>query len=151
MRQYQASKSTAENNELGDSDFDELPRSISTGRAMRSKARIPESFRNEGVCQMGTDQEAKTLRWRFCYIVICIGLLKFGGSLALALWRSFTRNDVSGGFTMAAYVVAVDGLPWASLQMRHSQRCNCWRKTQESEREMLIMGNTSWKHCLKRS
>ena len=56
---------------------------------------------------MGTDEAAKTLRWRFCYIMICIGLLTFGGSLALALWWSFTRNDVSGGFTMAVYVVAV--------------------------------------------
>jgi hypothetical protein len=32
---------------------------------------------------------------------------------------------VSGGFTMATYVVAVGGLPLAS--MRHSQICNFWR------------------------
>lgn len=70
------------------------------------------------------------IRWRFCYVIMLIGFLTFIGSLELALWWSFTRNDVSGGFTMAAYVVAVGGLPLASLQMRHNHRCQCWKKTQ---------------------
>lgn len=65
----------------------------------------------------------------FCHIMICMGLMTFLGSFSLALWWSFTRNDVSGGFTMAAYMVAVGGLPLASIQMRHNQKCRCWDGT----------------------
>lgn len=81
--------------------------------------------------QLDVQQEDDNFRWRFCHIVICIGLLTFLGSLTLALWWSLARNDVSGGFTMAAYIVAVGGLPLASIQMRHNQRCNCWKKGKE--------------------
>ena len=79
-------------------------------------------------------------RWPFCYIVICMGLLTFLGSFTLALWWSFTRNDVSGGFTMAAYIVAIGGLPLASMQMRHNHRCHCWKNkghTRPSELESM--------------
>ena len=48
---------------------------------------------------------------RLCHVIIAIGLLTLLISLTIALWWSLTKNDVSGGFTMAAYVVAIAGLP----------------------------------------
>ena len=87
--------------------------------------------RIDGHSHLDVQQEDDSFRWRFCHVVIGTGLLIFVGSLTLALWWSLTRNDVSGGFTMAAYIVAVGGLPLASIQMRHSQRCNCWKNRKE--------------------
>jgi hypothetical protein len=78
-----------------------------------------------------------SFRFRVCHVVICIGVLTFIGSLTLALWWSMAKNDVSGGFTMAAYVVAVGGLPLASIQIRHNQRCRCWKNRAEAGRSML--------------
>lgn len=78
-----------------------------------------------------------SFRFRVCHVVICIGILTFVGSLTLALWWSMVKNDVSGGFTMAAYVVAVGGLPLASIQIRHNQRCRCWKNSREAGRGVL--------------
>lgn len=74
--------------------------------------------------------------WQVCHIVIVIGLFTFAGSLALGLGWSVARNDVSGGFTMAAYVVAVGGIPLAFVQIQHNQRCKCWKsRDRESSEE----------------
>jgi len=75
-----------------------------------------------------------TRQWRLCYILIGISVFAIASSLTLALWWSITKNDVSSGFTIAAYVVAVFGLPVASVQVRHNRTCKCWDQTADDPR-----------------
>ncbi|KAK3720374.1 hypothetical protein LTR37_003785 [Vermiconidia calcicola] len=76
-------------------------------------------------------------RWRTCIIliVLCAATILF--SLTIALWWTLTHhNDVSGGFTMGGYIVAVSGLPLYVMQNRHSKDCRCWRRSPKRARTM---------------
>ena len=46
-------------------------------------------------------------------------------SLALSLWWSIWKSDVSAGFTLGAYVLAVGTAITMPLQSRHNKRCRC--------------------------
>ena len=70
-------------------------------------------------------------RIRPCYTLIFLGLLTVLGSLVPALWRSITRNDISGGFTLAQYILGVGIFVVGSMVAIHSKRCECWQPQSE--------------------
>lgn len=65
-------------------------------------------------------------RIRACYILIFLGFLTIVGSLVPALWRSIPHNDLSGGFTLAQYILGVGALVVGCAVAIHSKTCTCW-------------------------
>ena len=61
-----------------------------------------------------------------CYILIVLGVCTIVGSLTLALWCSIDRSDISGGFAVAQYILAVGALVLACVLNIHSRTCTCW-------------------------
>lgn len=72
---------------------------------------------------------------RPCHIIILLGLLTIVGSLVPAFWRSFARNDISGGFSMAQYILAVGVFVIGGMLVIHSKTCSCWSKCPEADGE----------------
>lgn len=64
---------------------------------------------------------------RFCYTLIALGILTIVGSLAPALWRSANRDDLSGGFSLAQYILGVGVFVIGSMTIIHSKTCTCWQ------------------------
>jgi hypothetical protein len=60
-----------------------------------------------------------------CYLIGAAVLVVFTLSLAVSLWWSISRQDVSGGFTMGAYMVAAASLPLGFVSYRHWETCHC--------------------------
>ncbi|KAK3696566.1 hypothetical protein LTR37_017908 [Vermiconidia calcicola] len=76
-------------------------------------------------------------RWRTCIILILLCAATILFSLTIALWWTLTHHsDVSGGFTMGGYIVAVSGLPLYVIQNRHSKDCRCWRRSPKRAQTM---------------
>ena len=71
---------------------------------------------------------------RTCYILIALGALSIAGSLALALWRSLNHSDLSGGFALAQYVLAVGALIIGCVLVIHSRTCCCWLSSMSTSR-----------------
>ncbi len=63
-----------------------------------------------------------------CYLLIFLGLLTVIGSLLPGLWRASLRNDLSGGFTLAQYILGVGIFVVGSMVAIHSKTCECWKK-----------------------
>jgi hypothetical protein len=63
---------------------------------------------------------------RPCILLGMVAFMILSCSLSVALWWSFSHRDVSSGFTVASYIVAIAGLPIGFLGYKHSQRCRCW-------------------------
>ena len=61
-----------------------------------------------------------------CYVLIVLGLLTIVGSLTPALWRSMGRSGISGGFSIAQYILAVDVFVIGCILAIHSRTCTCW-------------------------
>ncbi|KAI1165413.1 hypothetical protein F5B18DRAFT_168882 [Nemania serpens] len=63
---------------------------------------------------------------RVCYHLI--GAVVFGvvASFGVALWWAQSQGDVSAGFTIGGYVIAVDALVVAVVGLVHRPRCRCW-------------------------
>ena len=76
--------------------------------------------------------DTKDSSWRTCVILSMVSAGAVLTSLSLALWWSMTRNDVSGGFTIGGYIVAVGCLVLYPIQYQHSKSCRCWHKLQRS-------------------
>ncbi|KAK9782098.1 hypothetical protein SCARD494_13888 [Seiridium cardinale] len=57
-----------------------------------------------------------------CFYLLAATLFATLGSLLLAIWWSVSHGDVSGGFTMGAYVATVAGLPIAAGGLVHLPR-----------------------------
>ena len=64
---------------------------------------------------------------RPCYILIALGVLTIVGSLTPALWRSIDRDDLSGGFTLAQYILGVGVFVVGPMVAIHSKTCTCWQ------------------------
>ncbi|KAK0509786.1 hypothetical protein JMJ35_008180 [Cladonia borealis] len=62
-----------------------------------------------------------------CYLLIFLGLLTVIGSLLPGLWRASSRNDLSGGFTLAQYILGVGIFVVGSMVAIHSKTCECWK------------------------
>ena len=66
------------------------------------------------------------LKIRACYIFILLGIFTIAGSLASALWRSIDRDDISGGFSLAQYILGVGVFVIGCMVAIHSKTCTCW-------------------------
>ena len=66
------------------------------------------------------------LKIRACYIFILLGVFTIVGSLASALWRSIDSNDISGGFSLAQYILGVGVFVIGCMVAIHSKTCTCW-------------------------
>ncbi|KAH6682864.1 hypothetical protein B0J14DRAFT_556139 [Halenospora varia] len=111
--------------------LEQLPLFRAAGAQTQIRSEIHSEARFYGQIQaqnLGCTECGRGPRWKWlpCYTLILIDALAILSSLTLALWWSITRNDVSGGFTMAAYIVAVFGVPLGCLQIMHNKRCRCW-------------------------
>ena len=62
-----------------------------------------------------------------CYLLIFLGLLTVVGSLLPGLWRASSRNDLSGGFSLAQYILGVGIFVVGSMVAIHSKSCECWK------------------------
>ena len=62
-----------------------------------------------------------------CYLLIVLGLLTVIGSLLPGLWQASSRNDLSGGFTLAQYILGVGIFVVGSMVAIHSKTCECWK------------------------
>lgn len=74
------------------------------------------------------DRGPAPLQRRTCFILIGVASGTILASLSIALWWSMTAHDVSGGFTMAGYIVALGGIIMYPIQSAHSRNCTCWRR-----------------------
>ena len=72
---------------------------------------------------------------RLCHIIILLGLLTIVGSLVPAFWRSTARNDISGGFSIAQYILAVGVFVVGGMLVIHSRTCTCWSSSPEIDGE----------------
>ena len=82
--------------------------------------------------QHGDDSAAKFIcrlrrKIRPCYVLLALGVLTIVGSLTLALWRSMDRDDLSGGFTLAQYILGVGVFVVGPIVAIHSKTCTCWQ------------------------
>ena len=62
-----------------------------------------------------------------CYLLIFLGLLTVIGSLLPGIWQARSRNDLSGGFTLAQYILGVGIFVVGSMVAIHSKTCECWK------------------------
>lgn len=66
-----------------------------------------------------------------CHILTFLDFLTIAGSLAPALWRSISRKDISGGFSIAQYMLAVGVFVVGGILVIHSKTCTCWLTSQQ--------------------
>ncbi|KAH8157831.1 hypothetical protein CIB48_g10417 [Xylaria polymorpha] len=64
---------------------------------------------------------------RVCYYLIATVVFGVLASFGLALWWAQSQGDVSAGFTIGGYVIAVDALVVAVVSVVHKQGCRCWK------------------------
>ena len=77
-----------------------------------------------------TSDSRKTEKWPSippCYLLIFLGFLTVVGSLVPGLWRASSRNDLSGGFSLAQYILGVGIFIVGSMVAIHSKNCECWK------------------------
>ena len=77
-----------------------------------------------------TSHTKRTEKWPFippCYLLIFLGFLTVIGSLLPGLWRASSRNDLSGGFSLAQYILGVGIFVVGSMVAIHSKSCECWK------------------------
>ncbi len=75
-----------------------------------------------------------------CYLLIFLGLLTVIGSLIPGLWRANSRNDLSGGFSLAQYILGVGIFVVGSMVAIHSKTCECW-KTHNRVGQVVVAGH----------
>ncbi|KAM0689975.1 hypothetical protein Q7P36_008742 [Cladosporium allicinum] len=61
-----------------------------------------------------------------CYIMVVLGFLAIGGSLAVGLYYSIAQDRMGDGFTTAGWMVAVSTLILAAPMAKHYPNCRCW-------------------------
>ena len=86
---------------------------------------------NEAECRSTTICRTRKTKKRKpippCYLLIFLGVLTVIGSLLPGLWRAISRNDLSGGFTLAQYILGVGIFVVGSMVAIHSKTCECWK------------------------
>jgi hypothetical protein len=63
---------------------------------------------------------------RPCYLLVALGLLVIGGSLAVGLYFSIAKDRMGDGFTAAGWMTAVGTLILAAPMAKHYPHCKCW-------------------------
>lgn len=64
---------------------------------------------------------------RLCYYLVATALFGVLASFGFALWWARSRGDVSAGFTIGGYLIAVDALVVAVVGIVHRPGCRCWK------------------------
>ncbi|KAI1258677.1 hypothetical protein F5Y18DRAFT_434040 [Xylariaceae sp. FL1019] len=133
----QGDPNSLETGQSGTQDCDQPPHGI-LGADMIPMSRLDSSgsavepprmrqIRNNAA---STTMKAQRLRLapskRVCYYLIATIVLGLTSSFALALWWSHSVGDVSAGFTVGSYVVAIIALLLAAAGVFHAPRCRCW-------------------------
>jgi len=93
--------------------------------AQPSQSTVTASQHHANNCDQ-THRKTSLLFVRPCYVLIFLGVLTFVGSLVPALWRSTMRNDISGAFSLAQYILGVGTFAVGSMVAIHSKTCKCW-------------------------
>lgn len=65
-------------------------------------------------------------RIKVCYLIIGLGLVVIGGSLAVGLFFSISENRMGDGFTTAGWMTAAGTLILAVPMAKHYPNCQCW-------------------------
>ncbi|KAI1330726.1 hypothetical protein F5Y16DRAFT_362483 [Xylariaceae sp. FL0255] len=65
---------------------------------------------------------------RVCYYLIAGLVFGISASLVIALWWAYSKDDISGGFTVGSYVTGVVALSLAAAGLFHAPRCRCWKE-----------------------
>jgi hypothetical protein len=63
---------------------------------------------------------------RPCYLLVTLGFLVIGGSLAVGLFYSIAKDRMGDGFTTAGWMTAVGTLILAAPMAKHFPHCRCW-------------------------
>jgi len=63
---------------------------------------------------------------RPCYLLVTLGFLVIGGSLAVGLYYSIAKDRMGDGFTTAGWMTAVGTLILAAPMAKHYPYCRCW-------------------------
>jgi hypothetical protein len=63
---------------------------------------------------------------RPCYLLVTLGFLVIGGSLAVGLFYSIAKDRMGDGFTTAGWMTAVGTLILAAPMAKHYPHCRCW-------------------------
>ncbi|KAI0161291.1 hypothetical protein GGR57DRAFT_352838 [Xylariaceae sp. FL1272] len=74
-----------------------------------------------------TSTSRPPLSKRTCYYLITALAAGLVSSLILALWWARSAGDISAGFTVGSYVVAVVALVIAAAGVFHAPGCRCWK------------------------
>jgi hypothetical protein len=65
-------------------------------------------------------------RIRPCHLLVTLGFLVIGGSLAVGLYYSIAKDRMGDGFTAAGWMTAVGTLILAAPMAKHYPHCRCW-------------------------
>ncbi|KAI2642024.1 hypothetical protein GGS21DRAFT_486882 [Xylaria nigripes] len=96
-----------------------------------SQQSLPHSA-SDSILGRSDDEKLKTpTHRRICYYLIATVVVGVAASLGIALWWGLSRGDVSAGFTMGSYVVALVALVVAVFGAVHWPRCRCWSRKSE--------------------
>lgn len=63
-----------------------------------------------------------------CHIIILLINLTIFASLGPGLWRWIADDDLSGGFTVAQYILGAGMLVVGTMVAIHVKTCTCWKK-----------------------
>ncbi|KAI0539339.1 hypothetical protein GGR58DRAFT_464694 [Xylaria digitata] len=64
---------------------------------------------------------------RVCYYLIAAVIFGIAASFGIAVWWAQSQRDVSAGFTIGGYIIAVDALVVAIFSGVHMPGCRCWK------------------------
>jgi hypothetical protein len=91
---------------------------------------LPEELSPAWTAQLASSQEVPLVnilqRTRPCYLLVALGFLVIGGSLAVGLYYSIAKDRMGNGFTTAGWMTAVGTLMLAAPMAKHYPHCKCW-------------------------
>lgn len=90
-------------------------------------SRVEDPVLENQVITIPASATAQVPQTQTCYVLIFLGVLTIIGSLIPAIWRSVTRNDIQGGFSLAQYILGVGVFVIGFIVAIHSRTCTCWQ------------------------
>ena len=108
---------------------DENP-GASTSRTPQLPTAISDNLDEDEYPSTATHHTSKTKKRTCippCYLLIFLGLLTVICSLLPGIWRASSNNDLSGGFSLAQYILGVGIFAVGSMVAIHSKSCECWK------------------------
>ncbi|KAI1195814.1 hypothetical protein F5X97DRAFT_230937 [Nemania serpens] len=107
-----------------------IPGASTTTRVNYTTAGTGEHSSSQGNSSITAQAKSPLARMpagkRVCYQLIAAVVFGVVASFGVALWWARSQGDVSAGFTIGSYVIAVDALVVAVFGLVHRPRCRCW-------------------------